>query len=500
MSKILCLALLGTLSFAATLSNTAVADAAAREDFAAVRALIAQKADLNTPLVDGATALHWASHFDDTATVKALLAAGANAKTANRYGITPLSEACVNGNAEVVELLLKAGADANAPTTEGETALMTASRTGNPAAVKALLDHGAQINVAEEWRGQTPLMWAAAEGHAEVVKLLIANGALVDAKSKVFDYTALRPKAGSVGMNFPRGGLTPLLFAARQGSLPVVKTLLDAGANINLADPDGTSAVVMAIINLHYDVAGYLIDHGADVNYSDNRGRTALYAAIDMKNMDVTNRPSPKVDDVHTPLSLIKLLIAKGANTNATLLKSIQARAVLDGADGTLGAGATPFLRAARGSDVEVMKLLLANKADPKLMTQGGVNALMIAAGAGWRDGKTRAPENDSVQAIQFLAGLGMDVNYASPSGETALHSAAGRGANPVVQTLVDLGAAVNALDKQNRTALDVANGVGGTLGGVRAPQEATVALLAKLGGKPGPGEGAADSAPKPAQ
>jgi len=500
MRKVLCLAVLGSaLSFAATLSNSAVADAAAREDFGGVRALIAQKADVNSPQVDGSTALHWAAHFDDVATVKALLAAGANAKIANRYGITPLAEACENGNAEVVEMLLKAGADANAPHAEGETPLMTASRTGNPAAVKALLDHGAQINVAEAWRGQTPLMWAAAEGHADVVKMLIANGAVVDAHSKVFDYTSFRPKAGSVGMNFPRGGFTPLLFAARQGSLLVVKTLVEAGADVNMADPDGTSAIVMSIINLHYDVAGYLIDRGADVNYSDNRGRTALYAAIDMKNMDVTNRPSPKVDDVHTPMSLIKLLVAKGANTNVTLLKSIQARAVLDGGDGTLGAGTTPFLRAARGSDLEVMKFLLANKADPKLSTQGGVNALMIAAGAGWRDGKTRAPENASVEAIKFLAGLGMNVNYAAPSGETALHSAAGRGANPVVQVLVDLGADVNAKDKQNRTALDIANGVGGTLGGVRAPQEATVALLAKLGGKTGQ-VATADSSPKPVQ
>jgi ankyrin repeat protein len=205
------------------------------------------------------------------------------------------------------------------------------------------------------------------------------------------------------------------------------------------------------------------------------------------------------VEDTQTPLSLIKLLIAKGANTNPTLLKSIQARAVLDGADGTLGAGTTPFLRAARAGDLEVMKLLLDNKANPKLMAQGGVNALMIAAGAGWRDGKTRATDSGSVEAIQFLAKLGMDVNYAAPSGETALHSAAGRGANSVVQALADLGAGINALDKQNRTPLDIANGVGGTLAGVRAPNEATVALLAKLGGKSAPAN-IAEADPKPAQ
>ncbi|MEO8100222.1 MAG: ankyrin repeat domain-containing protein [Acidobacteriota bacterium] len=487
MRKILCLAVVcSAFSFAATLSTSPLADAAAREDKAGVRALLAQKADVNTPQVDGSTALHWAAHFDDADMVKALLAAGANAKTTNRYGITPLSEAAINGNAGVVEMLLNAGADPNQPATEGETPLMTASRTGNPAAVQALLKHGARVNTAEEWRGQTALMWAAAEEHPEVVKLLIANGAFIDAKSKVFDYTQLRPKAGSVGMNFPRGGFTPLLFAARQGSNASVQALVEAGANVNLADPDGVTALSMAIINFHYDAAGYLLEHGADANYSDNRGRTPLYAAIDMRNMDVTTRPSIKVDDKQTPMSLVKLLLAKGAYVDPQLLKAIPARGVLDGADGTLAAGATPFMRAVRSSDLEMMKLLLDNKANVKLTTQAGVDALMLAAGTAWRDGKTRASDANSVEAIKMLVALGLDVNHVAANGETALHGAAGRGSDPVIQILLDLGADVNAKDRTNRTAIDIANGVGAGVGGVRAPHESTIALLVKFGGKTG--------------
>ncbi len=474
-------ALTGALSFAGDL-----ADIAARGDMAAVRASLSQKQDVNVPQVDGTTALHWAANFDDTDLVKALIAAGANPRVTNRYGITPLSQACENGNAQIVEMLIKAGADVNAPHAEGETPLMTASRTGNPAAIKVLLDNGADINAAEQWRGQTALMWAAAEGHTEAVKLLISRGAKMDVRSKEFDFTALRPKAGSVGMNFPRGGFTPLLFAARQGHFDTVKALVDAGANIDLPEPDGTTALVMAIINFHYDIASYLMDKGADVNSADIRGRSALYAAVDQKNLDISNRPPAKVDDKNTPETLMRQLIAKGANPNAGLIKSLAPRAVLDGGDGTMGAGATPFLRAVRAGDVETMKFLLANGANLNATTAAGANAMLVAAGMGWRDGKTNAPDAKSVEAIQYLTSLGMSVNSTATSGETPMHSAGGRGSDLVVETLAKLGGDVNAKDKQGRTPYDIATGAGAGIGGVRTPQESTMALLVKLGGGPG--------------
>ncbi|MEO5925534.1 MAG: ankyrin repeat domain-containing protein [Bryobacteraceae bacterium] len=486
MRKVFLSALLGSaLTFGAELGASALADTAARGDMVAVRQLLAQKMDVNAPQVDGTTALHWAANFDDAEVVKALLAAGANAKVTNRYGITPLSQACENGNAQIIEMLLKAGADVNAPHAEGETPLMTASRTGNPAAIKVLLDNGAQINVAEKWRGQTPLMWAAAEGHTEAVKLLISRGALFDIHSAVFDFTNLRPKAGSVGMNFPRGGFTPLLFAVRQGHMDTVKALVDAGADLNIPEPDGTTALVMAIINFHYDIAAYLLDKGADVNAADIRGRSALYAAVDQKNLDISNRPPAKVEDKNTPETLIRQLIAKGANPNASLIKSLAPRAVLDGGDATMGAGATPFLRAARGGDVDTMKFLLANKANLNATTTAGANAMLIAAGMGWRDGKTHAPDGDSVEAVKYLASLGMPVNVVAGNGETPLHGASGRGSDPVVAALAALGGDLNALDKVGRTPYDMAMGVGAGAG--RSPQESTMALLMKLGGKPAP-------------
>ena len=479
--------LLVAAAMAAPTGPASLADAAMREDTAAVRSLLSQKADVNATQADGSTALLWASHADNSEMVEMLLAAGANPNTANRYSITPLSEACLNGDAAIIEKLLKAGADPNAPHAEGETPLMTAARTGNPDAVKALLDHGAKVNTAEQWRGQTALMWAAAENHPDVIKLLIARGANIDARSSDFDYSKMRPKAGSVGMNWPRGGFSPLLFAAREGAVAAMRVLLDAGADINLADPDGTTPLLISIINYHFDAAGLLIERGADLNYADNRGRTPLYAAVDMHSPDISTRPATKVEDTLDSLAVIKMLLARGASPNAQLIKVIAPRGVLDGADGTMGPGSTPFLRAARSSDVEVMRLLLGKGADPKMKTEDDVTAVMMSAGISYRDGKTRGTEAESVEALKILLDLGIDVNAVSArSGETAMHGAAGRGADQVVQFLADHGASVNAKDKQGRTPIDSANGVGAGVGGVRSPHDTTVALLTKLGGTSG--------------
>ena len=300
--------------------------------------------------------------------------------------------------------------------------------------------------------------------------------------SAVFDFTGLRPKSGSIPMNFPRGGFSPLLFAARQGSFDAAKILIENGADVNLSDPDNTSPLLIAIINFHYDIAGYLIEKGADVSKADKMGRTPLYAAIDMRNLDVSTRPSTKTDDQLESLDVIKLLLGKNANTNARLVRVIPARGVLDGADGTLGAGATPFLRAARSQDIPVMKMLLEKSADWKLATNDNATAMHLCAGLAWRDGKTRGSETASLECIQLLLDKGADIEVKTTrSGEMPLHGAAARGADKIVQFLVEKGANPNAKDKTGRTPLDVAMGVGATVAGVRAPQESTVLLLKRL-------------------
>src|SRR5579863_4378836 len=222
-------------------AGSEVADAAQNRDMEALRTLVKQRVDVNTPQPDGTTALQWAAHWNDLDAVKLLLGAGANAKASNRYGATPLSESAVQGNTAMIEALLNAGADPKTlTTTGGETVLMTAARAGNMDAVKVLLSRGADVNARENYRGQTALMWAAAERHPEVVKVLLEHGADWKILSLDRDNKMPRLSAASSVTPMARGGLTAFLFAAREGDIDSAQAILTAGGDINQADVDGT--------------------------------------------------------------------------------------------------------------------------------------------------------------------------------------------------------------------------------------------------------------------
>jgi uncharacterized protein len=426
---------------------------------------------------------------DDLAKVNKLLTSGADPKVANRYGITPLYLACENANPAIIERLLKAGADPNSTSTDGETALMTVARTGVVEAAKVLLDHGAKVDAREEWHGQTALMWAVNEEHPAMIKELIAHGADVNAVSNINKWER-QNTAEPREKWLPSGGLTPLLFAARQGCVECEQILLDAGAKINTVDPDGISPVLIAIINGHYDAAGFLLNKGADPNLADETGRTALFAAVDFNTVPVSNRPAPRViDNQISSLDLIKLLLGKGANVNAQLKKQQPYRAKLDrGQDSMLTTGSTALLRAAKAADLPAMRLLLAKGADAKLATRAGINPLMAAAGLGSKEedatGRFKT-EADAVEAIQLCLDAGVDVNAANGQGQTALHAAALKGYDKVVQFLADRGANLTAKDKQGKTPLDAALGLAGGSGGFdgsrRDVHESTADLLKKL-------------------
>jgi len=455
-------------------------------------AVVGFGADINAAEPDGTTPLHWAVRADDLAKVNKLLAEGADAKAANRYGITPLYLACQNANPAMIERLLKAGADPNAVSTEGETALMTVARTGVVEAAKVLLDHGAKVDAREEWHGQTALMWAVDEQHPAMVKELIAHGADVNAVSNINKWE--RQKTAEPRDKWlPLGGLTPLLFAARQGCIECEQILLEAGARIDTTDPDGISPVLIAIINGHYDAAAFLLNHGANPNLADDTGRTALFSAVDFNTMPVSNRPSPRViENQMTSLDLIKLLLDKGANVNAQLLKQQPYRTKLDRGDDTmLTTGTTPLLRAAKAADLPAMRLLLAKGADPKLATRAGITPLMAAAGLGSKEEDTTGrfkTEAEAIEAIQLCLDAGVDINAASGQGQTALHAAALKGYDHVVQYLADHGANLNAKDRQGKTPLDEAlgkgSGAGGFDGSRKDVHESTAELLKKLATK----------------
>jgi ankyrin repeat protein len=491
--------LLGAVPSLAYAAGSDAADAAQRQDATALRALVGRKVNVNTPQADGTTALHWAAHWNDVEVVKLLLRSGANPVTTNRFGASPLSEAAISGNAELVKTLLEAGADAKAMATpDGETVLMSAARSGNLDAVRILLDRGADVNARERYKGQTALMWAAAERHAPVVKLLLERGA--DWKIRSFDRETKPPRlsAASSISPIPRGGFTALMFAAREGDLESARIMLDAGVDINLGDVDNATPLVAAIMNKQYTLAKFLIDRGADVNVVEANGRTAMYAMVDIRNEDWTAMPNRPLEDTTPSLDIVKALVDHGAKLDVPLTRPLTVRSGMDFGDTTLGAGATPLMRAARAGDHAVIRLLLEKGANAKATTKDGTNALMFAAGIGYRDKNTRGSESDALESVKVMMATGLDLNQTNTRGENALHGAALRGANTIVQFLLDQKMDINATSKQGYTPLDVA--LGKTIvGQLPVPQDSTVALLKKLGGKEGPGpqRGAKPPAPQ---
>jgi len=414
---------------------------------------------------DGTSAFHLAVRDNNVAEAQRLLRAGADVKAANRYGITPLYLAALNGSAPMLQILLDAGADPNAAGPEGETALMTVARTGHVDAAALLVGRGARVDAREAWRGQTALMWAAGQGHADMVRYLISAGADVNARSAFQKWerqNTLEPREKWL----PQGMLTPLYFAVRQGCAACATVLIDAGAEVNFVDQEGTSLLVIAIINGEYDMASLLLARGADPNLADKTGRAALYAAVDMHTMPSSSRPAPREQ---TPLDLIRLILDKGAKPDAELTRIIPYRTKLDrGGDTFLGAGSTPLLRAAKAGDVAVMRLLIERGANAKAATRTGLNALMLAAGLGSKEEDTtgrRKTEAEAIQAITVALEAGLDINATNTLGQTALHGAAMQGFDQVVAFLAERGATLDVKDKRGFTPLDTAMGLAGGFG-----------------------------------
>jgi ankyrin repeat protein len=480
-----------------------IVDAAKQGNAAAVKTLIAQHADVNAAEADGMTALHWAVRANDVQTVQMLLRAGAKVNAASRYGMTPILLAAQNGDPTVVAALLKAGANPNSALPEGETALMTAARTGNVDSIKLLVETGAKVDARENWQGQTALMWAAAQNNAAAVRTLVSLGADTNERSKLLSFPEFKwETSGMVVTVLPRGGWTPLMYAARDGAADAVAALADLKADLNASDPDGTTALMYAIINAHFDTAAILIERGADPNVADSTGTTALYSAVDMHTMGpMLSRPSPKLVDKLDSAGIVKMLIAKGANVNVRLKRPIIGRHHTPTGDASLGEGTTPLARAAKSNDLQLMHMLLDAGADPKLTLKDRSTVLMIAAAGGAVVGAYAVAipvtEERSIEAIQLCLDRGVDINAFNTNGATALHSAVQRGAEKVVKYLAEHGAKLDMKNKQGRTPLDIAMGVGGGTGrgdgGGRgrggAPRETMATLLRSLmAGGPAPG------------
>ncbi len=480
-----------------------IGDAAAKGDLAALRAFIDRRVDVNAPSADGTPALHWIVRMQDLETAKRLLKAGADANLANRYGIRPLHLAINNGDLPMVRLLLAAKADANSANAPGETCLIMAARVGNLDIVKALLAKGAAADASDPAFRQTPLMVAARFGHLPIAQLLIERGAQVDAQTRAGATPKFRSPAsnsGSKGAGIIRGGWpergerdstpgakTPLLYAAREGHVDVAKLLLDKGASLEKADADGVTPLLMATFNGRFSVARLLIDRGANVNAVDWYGLTPLWAAIDWRNLEVPGPTRENGVDREATFAFIQTLLDKGADPNVRtkeyppLHRWIMRLGSFAWADLT---GQTPFLRAASAGDVKTMRLLLEHGADPNIKTFNGTTPLMAAAGINWTVAQTydEGPEQ-LLEAVKLAQSLGNDVNATNDMGLQAVHGAANRGLDNVIQFLAEKGAKLDVPDKQGRTPMTWAKGVFLAT----HPPEAkprTMALLEKLQGQ----------------
>jgi ankyrin repeat protein len=464
-----------------------------------VLARLADGADPNVRDASGTTPIMYAAHYGDFLLVDALIEAGADVTARNAFGTSAITEAAIVGHPQILSALIAAGADPGFENPEGETPLMAVARTGNVDAAKVLLEAGADIDAREDWGGQSALMWAAARSNPEMVWYLAANGAEPDARGVVRQWprkiiTEPRPK----DMN--KGGFTALLYAAREGCIECARALIEAGADPDLHDPERVTPLNMALLNLHYDLAAYLIEAGADVDKWDLFGRTPLYMAADTHTLPVMGNGAmvviPSMDEL-TALDVARLLLEAGADPNIRLKRRPPYRNVPQdrGGDSILAQGATPLLRAARAGDTAFVSLLLEHGALVDLPSKEGVTPLMAAAGVEFGQRVTRGrnrTEEEVYATIEVLLAAGAGINaqmvrepgrgvfingsalaqgtsyairgrqvpspYAVPH-HTALHGAAMKGMNSVVELLVEHGADLNVRDATGALPFDVAMG-----------------------------------------
>jgi len=509
---------------------TALQWAVYRGDVATARALVKAGASVTQANRDGATPLSLACQNGNPEVVRLLLDAGADANETLPHGETALMMAARTGNTDTLALLVERGANVNAiESLRGTTPLMWAAAYEHPAAVALLLDRGADVAAQSKAipRGRRPYLAPTVQSRLnEFVREIGQAGRRVQSRSGLGEVPPDDPKeaavlkaqrdralkaleaspgpaasGGSDDVDAPPapgpnrtpeiwGGVTPLVFSARQGDIESARIMLDHGADVNQQTEGGWTALLAAVQNRYYKLAALLLERGADPRIQNKGGWSPLYLATDNRNIEGGDYPTRKPDMDH--LEIIKLLIDGGADVNTRMHSSTETRTVFTH-QWLYEDGATPFLRAAQSSDLVLMKLLLEHGADPKLDTDDGTTPLMVAAGIGWVEGVTYEWSRDAnVETVKMLLDAGIDVNMHNSEGRTALMGAAHKGRNDVIRLLVDRGAdmalhdigsrdSIHALAGLSWQAIDYADGLVrvGVQSAIAHPESS--ALLRKL-------------------
>ena len=495
--------------------------------------------DVNRAQPDGTSPLIWAVDRTEYEIAEALIAKKANVNATNEFGVTPLTVAARQSNARLVKMLLDAGAKVDSTNPDGETALMMAISGGDLSVVQLLVNAGANVNTIEEFHRQTPLMYAAASNRnaGPMVKLLLSKGADVKPRALYTDWPSQvtsepRTQYRSVG------GLNALLYAARSGCYECVEDLIAAGADVNLPTPEGVTPLMIALDNEHNDVAKLLMDKGADLNVWDWWGRTALWIAVDRKaspgggggfsgfagggggrgggGRGGRGGPAPvaATGPARPPVSsmdIINAQLSAGVDPNPEM-NFHRPNAPSRGrfGDNQISTGTTPLFRAVQNNDVEVIQALLAKGADPNINTMG-YTAFLLAAGAG-PTGRGAATQVN-MQILDLMTQHSADVNAkvtgtqtysfnvsrgpSNNEGTSALHEAARAARTDLVKYLLDHGANPGLLDSDGKKPIDVVGVPRAGRGGGAPPAAAAgqakgnpAAPPAVAGGAPGAGPG----------